>query len=84
MNTIKVFFSVFLILFISTSVFAFSTKDNCTQLPSDSSQVKENQASVVSAVSLFSFISLTEETKDSVNTENSRIVQFIDLIQTYL
>lgn len=84
MNALKLIFSLFVVLFISSSLFAFSTDNSSVNTESDSVMVDNNKTSVVSAVSLFSLISLTEESKDSVNKDNSRIVQFMDLIQTYL
>lgn len=84
MNTLKYTLSLFAILFISTSLYAFSTNDIQTNHCQDSTLKERSEVSMVSALSLFSFISLTEETNDSAKVHDSRIVELIDLIQTYL
>ena len=84
MKLLRFLFSLVFLLFISTGVSAITQKDSVTNSCTDSTSNKVTEHSVVSTLSLFSLISLTEEKVDSTKLSDRRIVQFFDLIQTYL
>jgi len=84
MKLLRLLFSLVFILFLSTGVSAITQKDTCPKSTADTTSNKHAEHPVVSALSLFSLISLTEEKVDSTKLSDRRIVQFIDLIQTYL
>lgn len=84
MNALKIIFTFFAALLISSSVFAFSEKDNIQNIPDDAVTLEEQQVSLASAVSLFNFITLAEETKDSTEyISTSGNVRMIELIQAF-
>lgn len=84
MKFLRLLFSLIFLLFLSTGVSAITQKDTCPKSTTDSTSSKHSEHVVVSTLSLFSLISLTEEKVDSTKLSDRRIVQFIDLLQTYL
>ena len=81
MNALKIIVTFFLALLISSSVFAFSQEENIQNTPDDPILVEDQQVSLANAVSLFNFITLAEEKKDTTEynstSGNSRMMELI-------
>lgn len=81
MNALKIIFTFFLALLISSSVFAFSQEENTQNIPDDPILVENQQVSLANAVSLFNFITLAEVKKDTTEynstSGNSRMMELI-------
>lgn len=83
MNALKIIVTFFSALLISSSVFAFTQDENMQNIPDDANLIAETQVSVATAVSLFNFITLPEEKKDSTEMNTSGNIKMVELIQAF-
>lgn len=85
MNTLRLVITFCALTFITTGVLAQSEEMKLKENQMDSVIEESSKVSAAYAISLFNFISLVEEEKDSSKVvDNSNSFNFLELIHTFI